>query len=344
MANTYTPTYNLIKPEVGADTNTWGTHLNTDLDTIDANMVSRTLTSAQTLAGSINLPSNGLNVGSGQLRVNSGNVSMTGALAVTGATSLSSTLAVTGNSTVGGTLAVTGNTTLTGTLGVSGATTLALNGLNVGSGQLNCTGGGVSTNGNLSVTGTSAFTGNAAFTTLSASGAVSLSSTLAVTGNTTLSGTLSVTGASSFTGNLLIVSGTSERTISVGSSGGYFFGNASNAGWRNSGGTALVYWDMSGNFTAYQNITAYSDARLKKNVETISNATKIVNALRGVFYERIEDDRPSVGVIAQEIREVLPQVVNENDGMLSVAYGNIVGVLIEAIKEMDNRIKTLEVK
>lgn len=93
MANTYTTTYNLIKPEVGSDTNAWGTHLNADLDTIDSNMLSRSLTSAQTMAGALNLPTNGLNVGSGQLQVTGGNVSASGNVSSSG------NVAATGNVT-----------------------------------------------------------------------------------------------------------------------------------------------------------------------------------------------------------------------------------------------------
>lgn len=343
MANTYTPTYNLIKPEVGADTNAWGVHLNLDLDTIDSNMLSRALTSTQTMLGALNLPSNGLNVGSGQLVVSSGNVSASGALSITGAIAGASTLSLTGAASLASTLSVTGAVSLGNNLSVTGSTTLASNGLNVGSGQLNVTGGNVSMSGNLSVTGTQTFTGNTTHSgTLGVAGATTLSSTLSVTGNTTLSGTLAVTGATTLTGNLTIQSSTSERSITLGSSGGYYFGNAANAGWKNSGGTSLVYWDFSGNFTAAANITAYSDARLKTNVRTIDSAVELIEKLRGVYYDRIDSGEASIGVIAQELRDVFPQAVRDNDGTLSVAYGNLVGPLIEAVKELSARLSKLE--
>lgn len=334
MANTYTPTYNLLKPEVGADTNAWGTHLNNDLDTIDTHMVSRVLTSAQTLAGAINLPSNGLNVGSGQLRVNGGNVSMSGQVTATGAATLSSTLTVGSTATLQGALNVTGATALSSTLSVTGATTLAANGLNVGSGQLQVTGGNVSMSGGLTVTGNIA--GPVTASTLSASG------TFALTGAATFSSTLAVTGATTLTGNLTIQSGASERTITVGSSGGYFFGNATNAGWKDTSGNLRVSWDTSGNFTASGNVTAFSDARLKTNVQTIRDAVSLVARMRGVFYERIDTGEPGVGVIAQEMQEVIPAVVIDNGNTLSVAYANLVGVLIEAVKELDARLAALE--
>jgi hypothetical protein len=110
------------------------------------------------------------------------------------------------------------------------------------------------------------------------------------------------------------------------------------SGWR-------WHSDASGNFTATGNITAYSDARLKTNVQTIENALETVNKMRGVTYERVDNGEQGVGVIAQEMKEVLPQVVMDSpleDGYMSVSYGNVVGVLIEAIKELKAEIEVLK--
>ena len=97
----------------------------------------------------------------------------------------------------------------------------------------------------------------------------------------------------------------------------------------------------TGSFTATGDITAYSDKRLKRNIETINKPIDIVNSLRGVTYEK--DGRDSIGVIAQETELALPQVVHtDEDGMKSVAYGNISGVLIEAIKEQQKTIAELQ--
>jgi hypothetical protein len=103
--------------------------------------------------------------------------------------------------------------------------------------------------------------------------------------------------------------------------------------------------DMSGNLTAAGNITAYSDKRLKTNINTIENALDMVSKMRGVRYERIDTGEPNVGVIAQEIKEILPEVVMQHPGddqFMSVSYGNIVGVLIEAIKELKDEIEVLK--
>jgi len=90
----------------------------------------------------------------------------------------------------------------------------------------------------------------------------------------------------------------------------------------------------TGNLVMAGNVTAYSDARLKENVNTITNALELVSKMRGVSYTRKDTGDRQVGVIAQELQDVLPEVVQENEQYLSVAYGNIVSVLIEAIKEI----------
>jgi len=105
----------------------------------------------------------------------------------------------------------------------------------------------------------------------------------------------------------------------------------------------LMSGSYTGDFTATGDVTAYSDKRLKRNIETINNAVDTVSKLRGVNFEK--DGRHSTGVIAQEVEEVLPQVVHTApDGMKSVAYGNIVGLLIEAIKEQQKEIEELKKK
>jgi hypothetical protein len=103
------------------------------------------------------------------------------------------------------------------------------------------------------------------------------------------------------------------------------------------------------NLTAVGEVTAYSDARLKKDVETITDALGKVLKLRGVTYYRkdSEDNRRLTGVIAQEIQEVLPEVVSESingegESTLSVSYGNITGLLIEAIKDQQQIINQLQ--
>ena len=116
------------------------------------------------------------------------------------------------------------------------------------------------------------------------------------------------------------------------------------------GGSAItaLTLDMSaaGAATFNNDVTAFSDARLKDNVETITDALDKVNSMRGVTFTRNDNnDLPGTGVIAQEMQEVFPVVVKENDDedkTLSVSYGNLVGVLIESIKELSDKVDTLQ--
>ena len=98
--------------------------------------------------------------------------------------------------------------------------------------------------------------------------------------------------------------------------------------------------NLSGNFVATGNVTAFSDERLKENVQTIEGALDKVAQMRGVTYNyksELNDGQRGTGVIAQEIQQVMPEVVEEGE-YLSVAYGNLVGVLIEAVKELKEQL------
>ena len=120
---------------------------------------------------------------------------------------------------------------------------------------------------------------------------------------------------------------------------------------RNSGGTNTMYLDSSGNVTYTGNVTAYSDIKFKKDIVTIDNPINKIKQMRGVYYKEIETDRARTGVIAQELEKVLPEVVmdiedtnpttGETTSSKAVDYGNMVGLLIEAIKEQQDEIERL---
>ena len=102
---------------------------------------------------------------------------------------------------------------------------------------------------------------------------------------------------------------------------------------------------ITGALVASGDVTAFSDARVKENVETLSNALESVKTMRGVTYNKIGEDKQSIGVIAQEVEDVLPQLVHtDEEGMKSVAYGNITAVLIEALKEQQAQIEELKAR
>jgi glycerophosphoryl diester phosphodiesterase len=102
----------------------------------------------------------------------------------------------------------------------------------------------------------------------------------------------------------------------------------------------------TGNFIAAGDVQSNSDERLKENVETIENALDKVSKLRGVYFDM--KSRPGVrkvGLIAQEVENILPEVVStdsEGDKIKSVAYANMVGLLVEAIKELKDEVDHLK--
>ena len=111
--------------------------------------------------------------------------------------------------------------------------------------------------------------------------------------------------------------------------------------------TALTV-DMSaaGAATFNNDVTAFSDVILKDDIDTIDNALDRVKGMRGVFFNRKDNKQQrQTGVIAQEVEPFLPEVVRETKDekkIKSVAYGNMVGVLIEAIKELNAKIEELQ--
>ena len=120
---------------------------------------------------------------------------------------------------------------------------------------------------------------------------------------------------------------------------GYVYSTASNEiGFLNSGGNWSLRCDNSGNVVATGNVTAYSDERLKSDIETLDGSK--VYEMRGVSFTK--DGEASSGVIAQELQKVAPELVNDSGDYLSVAYGNLVGYLIEAVKELKAEVEQLK--
>jgi hypothetical protein len=168
--------------------------------------------------------------------------------------------------------------------------------------------------------------------------------------NSTISGvslgsnlnTLSFGGYLTSTGSY---NGSAARTVSV-------------AGTSVNTGNTLVARDISGDFTAgtitvtnltaSQTITAQdfnstSDNRVKENIKTVENSLEIVKSLRGVSFDWKETGKSSYGVIAQELQEVLPELV-KNGEVKSVNYNGLIGVLIEGMKSQQEQINRLEQK
>jgi hypothetical protein len=121
------------------------------------------------------------------------------------------------------------------------------------------------------------------------------------------------------------------------------------ARWTTGGQEVVGTLSVAGNITATGNVTAYSDKRIKTNILPLTQALSTVNAMRGVYFNLNADPggKRNVGVIAQEIEEVFPEVVHTDsseDQKKSVAYGNITAILIEAVKELTAKVESLEKK
>ncbi len=97
---------------------------------------------------------------------------------------------------------------------------------------------------------------------------------------------------------------------------------------------------VDGTILANSDVIAFSDKKLKENIKTL-DGKKVYN-MRGVSFTRKDTGKDSSGVIAQEIQKIAPELVTDNDGTLAVAYGNLTGYLIEAIKELKQEVEELK--
>lgn len=176
-------------------------------------------------------------------------------------------------------------------------------------------------------------------------------------GNVTQTGSLTATGQLQGTALKIIVgSGGELRAQSGGASNtGYieFYrpGGATREGYIGfvTAGGAINYvsetagaHSFSGSITASGDITAFSDRRLKTDIEPIHDPLKKIEMLNGVTFKRIDTGDYGTGLIAQDVQEAMPNAVAENEnGLLSVAYGNLAGLFVEAIKALNKEVAEL---
>jgi len=221
------------------------------------------------------------------------------------------------------TIGLTNNSTTIGTTAISlGSSSTTLAGLT-----------------SVSSTGfTGALTGNA-------STATTLATARAINGvNFDGSAAITVTAAAGTLSGATLASGvTASSLTSVGTLGTLTV----------SGATATGALTVTGAITATGDITAYftSDKRHKNNIQTIPNALEKVTKLNGVTWEWNDDvnevtkSTPKTGLIAQEVQEVLPEVVKtRDDGFLALDYSKMMGLMVEAIKEQQTQIHSLTIE
>ena len=343
MPSTYTPNLNLELIATGEQDGTWGETTNDNLELIDtAAAVAEDNSTAITAIESAQATQDAA------IATNaSGIATNTGAIATNASGIATNTSAIATNASG---IATNTGAIATNTSGI--AANLAKN--DAQDAIIVQIYGGLVTNNGLIATNTAAIalnTANAATAQTTANTGV----TNAATAQTTADAALPKTG------------GTVTGSITFNDGHGLYFGTGNDAvffcngsilytdlgseidSWQIRDGSTLRYtFDDNGSFTATGNITAYSDIRIKADIELIPDAVNKVKQLRGVTFLRSDAkekdaDVRHTGVIAQEVLEVLPEAVIENEeGMYSVAYGNMVGLLIEAIKEQQVQIDELK--
>jgi len=267
--------------------------------------------------------------------ISTGTLVVTGGVGISGAVNVGSAISVGGvgsfTSNTASNSTTTGSVVITGGLGVSG-TVNAASFVGNGSGLTNIT--------------ASVFSGG------TVANATTFSSTVTFNGNMSTNNT-AVFSMGSGTRQMLNLWGTTyalgvqNNTLYYRSAGTFrwFRGGVhnNNEGQAGTGGVQAMVLDASSNLTATGNVTAFSDERLKENITVIPNALEKLMTLDGVTFVRKDTGQKGTGLVAQALQKVLPEaVITNEDGYLSVAYGNTVGLLIEAIKEQQRQIEELK--
>lgn len=128
----------------------------------------------------------------------------------------------------------------------------------------------------------------------------------------------------------------------------YMDANCGNIYWRQGAATRYYFYMSTANMTINGTLTQNSDIRVKENIVEIPNAIDKIKAMRGVYYNRTDfnTDVTKVGVIAQEVEAVLPEVILEapDTELKSVAYAELTALLINGIKEQQTYIEGLEAR
>jgi hypothetical protein len=142
----------------------------------------------------------------------------------------------------------------------------------------------------------------------------------------------------------MIIDSNGTMTLGGAIQANLFYDNTNTAYYLNPSDTGTSL-NVAGSIVAAGNVTAYSDIRVKDNVEDITDAVDKLSQIRGVTYTRTDLDdkeRKYAGVIAQEIEQVLPEAVFDNGKVKAVDYNATIALLIEAVKEQQGQINELK--
>lgn len=102
---------------------------------------------------------------------------------------------------------------------------------------------------------------------------------------------------------------------------------------------SIVY---GGNLSMTGNVTAYSDRNLKTDLNRITGALDKIEKLTGYVYTRVDTGARQTGLIAQDVQAVLPEAVDDSGEHLALAYGNLLGLVVEAIKELREEVDCMK--
>lgn len=164
------------------------------------------------------------------------------------------------------------------------------------------------------------------------------------------------TAAPGTTGNVLVSNGTAWVSQAPGASGltivnesaslsTYFLTlstvNTGTISAANTSSAKLYFVPNTGTLSATI-FNSLSDQNHKTDIHSIDNPLEITDNLRGVWFKWVDNGAPSMGLIAQEVEKVLPQLVSENNGLKTLNYDALIGLLIEDIKALKAKIEKLE--